>query len=108
MCRLSRDNLFAGGLSSIFSLTFKSQEQVKEAKLKQLGGEVVRKQLLRGPSIDRSLGPIDARWPRRLEKDPKREKVKNPRDTHALQAKVRQGNSELLEKCEVIFCTDEL
>ena len=38
MCRLSRDNLFAGGLSSIFSLTFKSQEQVNEAKLKQLGG----------------------------------------------------------------------
>ena len=109
MCRLSKDNLFAGGLSSIFSLTFKSQEQVKEAKLKQLGGEVVRNQLLRGRSIDRSLGPIDARRPRRLEKDPKtkREKVKNPRDTHALQAKVRQGNSELLEKCEVIFCTEE-
>ena len=53
------------------------------------------------------MGPIDARWPRSLEKDPKREKVKNPRDTHALQAKVRQGNSELLEKCEVIFRTEE-
>ena len=48
MWRLSKDNLFAGGLSSIFLLTFKSQEQVKEAKLKQLGGEVVRNQLLRG------------------------------------------------------------
>ena len=102
MCRLSRDNLFAGGLSSIFSLTFKSQEQVKEAKLKQLGGEETTFE-----RIDRSFGPIAARGPRRLEKDPKREKVKNPRDRHALQAKVRQGNSELLEKCEVIFCTEE-
>ena len=104
MCRLSRDNLFAGGLSSIFSLTFKSQEQVNEAKLKQLGGGGEETTFER---IDRSFGPIAARGPRRLEKDPKREKVKNPRDRHALQAKVRQGNSELLEKCEVIFCTEE-
>jgi len=60
--------------------------------LKQLGGEETTFE-----RIDRSFGPIAARGPRRLEKDPKtkREKVKNPRDRHALQAKVRQGNSEL-------------
>ena len=52
----SKDNLFAGGLSSIFSLTFKSQEQVKEAKLKQLGGEETTFE-----RIDRSFGPIAAR-----------------------------------------------